>query len=398
MFSKSNSHDKTQTQKKLIILGGGLVGAPMAMDLAREPELDVSVADISEEVLARLKSVPGIRAVKADLSDGGSLGDLLKNFDFAVNALPGFLGYQALKRIIQAGLDVVDIAFYPENPMELHETALQKGVTAIVDCGVAPGMSNLLVGFADSDLDRTDRIRIYVGGLPQVREWPFSYKAVFSVRDVLEEYIRPARFRQNGILVSRPALTGSEFINFTGIGTLEAFNTDGLRTLAHTIDAPDMIEKTLRYPGHIDKIRVLREAGFFSKEEKDIGGARISPFDVSADVLSRNWRMEEKDRDITVLKIVVEGEKAGRKARHLFDMVDRYDESTGVHSMARTTGYAATAAVRMILRGLFDRKGISPPELAGKYPECVDFMLDRMNEHGIVYSRKMEWLDSPLPD
>lgn len=398
MISNGNNHDKTRSKKRLIILGGGLVGTPMALDLAREPEIEVSVADISEEVLAGLKSVRGIHAIKADLSDGGSLGDLLGDFDFAVNALPGFLGYQALEAIIQAGLDVVDIAFYPENPMELHETALKKGVTAVVDCGVAPGMSNLLVGFADSNLDRTDHVRIYVGGLPQVREWPFSYKAVFSVRDVLEEYIRPARFRQNGIPVSRPALTGSEFINFPGIGTLEAFNTDGLRTLAHTISAPDMIEKTLRYPGHIDKIKVLREAGFFSKEKIDIGGVTVSPFDVSADVLSRNWKMDERDRDITVLKVIVEGEKNGRKMRYLFDMIDRYDESSGVHSMARTTGYAATAAVRMVLSGLFDRKGISPPEWAGRCPECVDFMLERMNEHGIVYSRRVEQPDSSLPE
>jgi lysine 6-dehydrogenase len=390
MISKEKDQIKGRSGTRLIILGAGLVGAPMAMDLAGEPGLEVTVADVRYEALAGLKSVPAVQTVLRDLNEKGSLPDLLKEYDFVINALPGFLGFRALKEIIEAEKDVVDISFHPENPLDLHDLAVRKNVTAVVDCGVAPGMSNLLVGFADAALDRTDSVCIYVGGLPQIREWPFSYKAVFSVTDVLEEYIRPARFRQNGVVVTRPALTGSEFIDFSGIGTLEAFNTDGLRTLAHTIQAPDMIEKTLRYPGHIDKIRVLREAGFFSKKEMNVGGMNVRPFDVAASVLSRKWRMREGDRDLTVMRIHVEGEKDGRRVRYSYELMDRFDESTGIHSMARTTGYAATAAVRLLLSGLFSRKGISPPEFIGRHPDCVNFMLAELEKRGLYFSRKSE--------
>ena len=198
---------------------------------------------------------------------------------------------------------------------------------------------------------------IYVGGLPEVREWPYDYKAVFSPADVIEEYVRPARYVENGRLVVRPALSDAELINFPGVGTLEAFNTDGLRTLTRTIAAPDMKEKTLRYPGHIEKMAVLRETGFFSQEEIEVGGARVRPLDVTAKLLFPKWKMGPADRDITVMKIVVEGRKDGRDRRYTYDLLDRFDETTGVHSMARTTGYTATVAARMLARGLYRRQG-----------------------------------------
>ena len=389
MISKGKDQTNGSSVTRLIILGAGLVGAPMAKDLAGETGLEITVADARKEALEGLKSVSAVHTVLMDLGQKGSLPDLLEGYDFVINALPGFMGFRVLREIIEAGKDVVDISFHPENPLKLHDLAVRKNVTAVVDCGVAPGMSNLLVGFADAAMDRTDRVRIYVGGLPQIREWPFSYKAVFSVTDVLEEYIRPARFRQNGVFVTEPALTGSEYIDFLGIGTLEAFNTDGLRTLADTIKAPDMIEKTLRYPGHIDKIRVLREAGFFSKEEMDVAGVRVRPFDVAASIFSRTWRMKEGERDLTVMKILVDGEKGGRKMTHMFEMTDRFDESTGIHSMARTTGYSATAAVRMVLAGLYSRKGVSPPEFVGRYQECVDFMLAELEKRGLYFSHQV---------
>ena len=397
MISNGNNQLNGPSNTRLIILGGGLVGIPMAKDLAGQPGLEITVADVREEALEGLKSVSAVHPVLRDLGEKGSLPDLLKDYDFVVNALPGFLGYRVLKEIIEAEKDVVDISFHPENPLKLHDLAVRKNVTAVVDCGVAPGMSNLLVGLADAALDRTDSVRIYVGGLPQIREWPFSYKAVFSVTDVLEEYIRPARFRLNGVLVSEPALTGSEYIDFPGIGTLEAFNTDGLRTLADTIKAPDMIEKTLRYPGHIDKIRVLREAGFFSKEKMEVAGLPVRPFDVAVSILSRAWRMREGDQDLTVLRILVDGEKDGRKVTHKFEMTDRFDESTGIHSMARTTGYSATAAARMVLSGLYRRKGISPPEFVGRYQECVDFMLAELEKRGLHFAHNVKMRISSDP-
>ncbi len=189
-----------------------------------------------------------------------------------LSAVPGFMGFQTLKTIITAGKNVVDIAFFSENPFDLDALARKKGVTAIVDCGVAPGMSSVLIGHVDQLLDSTENILIYVGGLPEVRQWPYDYKAVFSPIDVIEEYTRPARYVENGHLVVREALSDAELMDFPGIGTLEVFNSDGLRTLADTIDAPNMKEKTLRYQGHIEKMAVLRATGLFSEEPIEING------------------------------------------------------------------------------------------------------------------------------
>ncbi len=299
------------------------------------------------------------------------------------------MGFNTLKQIIEAGKDVIDIAFFPENLFDLDELAKEHDVTAISDIGVAPGMSNILSAHADSMLDQTDNIRIYVGGLPKTRSWPWEYKAVFSPIDVIEEYTRPARFVENGKLVTRPALTDPELLDFDKIGTLEAFNSDGLRSLIHTIDCPNMIEKTLRYPGHIDKIRVLKDSGFFNEEEVLINGQKIRPIDFTTGILFPKWKLQEGDQDITIMKVIVEGRKDGTKAGFEYQLYDEYDPGSGVHSMARTTGYTATMAVRMLAEGLFDRKGVSAPEFIGRDRKCVEFILKGLNERGIKYHEKI---------
>jgi len=300
------------------------------------------------------------------------------------------MGFRTLQAVLEADKNVVDIAFFPEDPFALDGLARAQGVTALVDCGVAPGMSNVLTGYSRHRLDEVLSVLIYVGGLPEVREWPYEYKAVFSPVDVIEEYIRPARYVQNGALVVRPALSDPELINFPGLGTLEAFNTDGLRTLIGTIAAPDMKEKTLRYPGHIEKMAVLRETGFFSQDEIEVGGVRIRPLDVTAKLLFPKWKMGPGDRDVTVMKIVVEGKKDGRSRRFTYDLLDRFDEAKGVHSMARTTGYTATVAARMLARGLFAEKGVFAPESVGRRPDCVAFLLAGLKERRIVYHETIE--------
>jgi saccharopine dehydrogenase-like NADP-dependent oxidoreductase len=235
-------------------------------------------------------------------------------------------------------------------------------------------------------LDKGEQVLIYVGGLPVIREWPSDYKAVFSPMDVIEEYIRPARYIENGVQMVRPAMSDPEYVFFPEVGTLEAFNTDGLRTLTTTLDARNMKEKTLRYPGHREKMAVLRALGFFSKEAKlAFNGTRISPLELTAQVLFPHWKPEEGEHDITIMQCIVEGMQAGRKMRTTIDLVDRYSPVTGVLSMARTTGYTATLAARMIADGLYTRRGISPPEFLGKHPACVDYLLSGLAERGVVY-------------
>jgi lysine 6-dehydrogenase len=371
---------------KVIVLGCGLVGGPMAADLAREANFDVTVVDKNQDVLNAFGARhTNITTLQKDLGNPHEVRTLVANSDLVLNAVPGFMGFQTLKAIIEAAKNVVDIAFYPENPFDLDALATANNVTAIVDCGVAPGMSNLLIGHVDAQLDRTDSVLIYVGGLPETRRWPFEYRAVFSPIDVIAEYTRPARYVDNGRLVIREALSDPELIDFPGIGTLEAFNTDGLRTLAETIDAPNMKEKTLRYHGHIEKMALLRAAGFFNEDAIEINGHSIRPVDVTAKLMFPLWQMEEGEVDITVLRIIIEGEKDGAPRRYTYNLLDRYDAPSKTHSMARTTGYTATVAARMLARGLYDHKGISPPEFVGRHQVCVDFMLQGLADRGLVF-------------
>ncbi len=379
---------------KIIVLGSGLVGAPMCVDLAKERHFEVTAVDINRDSLKNLeKGNTLIKTIRADLSKTEKLKELIKPYDLVISAVPGYMGFQTLKAVIEAKKNVVDIAFFAEDPFLLDILAKRNDVTAVVDCGVAPGMSSILVGHVHQLLDVTHDVLIYVGGLPEVREWPYEFKAGFSPIDVIEEYIRPARYIANGRMVVKPALTEPELIHFPEVGTLEAFNTDGLRTLATTISAPNMKEKTLRYPGHIEKMAVLRETGFFDKNKIAVNGARIRPLDLTARLLFPKWKLNENERDLTVMKLIVEGKKADQNLRLTYDLLDRHDSSTNTHSMARTTGYTATLVLRMISQGLYKRKGVSAPEFMGQQPECVDFMLRGLKDRGIIYTETVATLE-----
>ncbi len=381
---------------KIAVLGAGLVGGPMAVDLSKDERFDVVAVDVNERALARLeRGSPDIATVCGDLSTPEGVAALVADADLVVSSVPGAMGYATLEAVIAAGKDVVDIAFFPEDPFGLSELAEERGVTAVVDCGVAPGMSNLLVGHADHELDETDSVLIYVGGLPEKRTWPYEYKAGFSPADVIEEYTRPARYVENGATVVRSALSDPEIIEFPRIGSLEAFNTDGLRTLMATIDAPNMKEKTLRYSGHAEKMAMLRSTGFFDTEEVEINGARVRPLDLTSRLLFRSWMLEEGEVDMTVMRVIVEGRRGGKPTRYEYDLFDRYDEGTGVHSMARTTGYTATVVARMLAEGLFTRKGLIVPEYIGKERDCVEFILRGLRDRGVNYEEKIV---GPLED
>jgi saccharopine dehydrogenase-like NADP-dependent oxidoreductase len=370
---------------KILVLGAGLVGGPMAADLARDASLTVTVADRRADGLAELAKAHRVSVVERNLADPRAVFALAEAHDLVLSAVPGFMGYQTLEAILEAKKNVVDIAFFPEDALKLHELAKARGVTALVDIGVAPGMSNVLAMHAHRSLDETDSILTYVGGLPRVRRWPYEYAAVFSPIDVIEEYTRPARYVEGGRLVTRPALSDAEYLDFPGVGTLEAFNTDGLRTMAQTMSVPNMKEKTLRYPGHIELMRVLRETGFFRKEPIDVKGQMVSPLDLTTALLFPLWSMKEGDADVTILRVTVEGMNNGKPVRRVVDMVDHYDPKTNVTSMARTTGYTCTAAVRYVASGRFTRKGISPPEFIGLEAGGWDFIRHELAARNVVF-------------
>jgi saccharopine dehydrogenase-like NADP-dependent oxidoreductase len=375
---------------KVGVLGGGLVGHAIARDLARGGEFGVTVFDVAQEALARLADVPGIAIERVDLSDPGAVARAAAAHDLVVGAVPGHMGLATLRAVIEAGRDVVDISFLPEDPFLVDAEAKAKGVRAVVDCGVAPGCSNLFLGRVEHEFDVLERFLCLVGGLPAVRTWPWEYKAPFSPADVLEEYTRPARYIVHGKLVVQPALSEPELVNFPEVGTLEAFNTDGLRTLLTTVKVPFMQEKTLRYPGHIERIRVLRESGFFSPSPVQVAGLSVRPIDLTSRLLFAQWRLGEGDEDLTVMRVEVEGVRAGRRRRRQLELLDRYDRTTGTTSMARTTGYTCTAAVRALARGLFTRKGISPPEFLGRERGCYEFVIAELAARGVVLREREE--------
>ena len=377
------------TKVKITVLGAGLVGFPIALDLSKDQNFDVTLCDIRKERLDQISEKFGLTTINADLSDAGAVKRIIRNAEMVVSAVPGYLGFQTLKLIIEESKNVVDIAFFPEDLFDLKELAEKKGVIAVSDIGVAPGMSNILTACGSMRLDKTEKVRIYVGGLPKVRQLPFEYRAVFSPIDVIEEYTRPARFIRDGKLIEMPALSEPELLDFSGFGTLEAFNSDGLRSLIRTIDCPDMIEKTLRYPGHIGKIKLLQDCGFFSTETTNVRGQLIRPIDLTTQLLFPMWDLKDEE-DLTVMMVMVEGIKDGRKMRFTWNLSDQYDPASGIHSMARTTGYTATAAVRLINSRLYSQKGISPPEYIGFKANCVDFMLKDLEKHGVIYQEKIE--------
>lgn len=369
----------------IIILGAGMVGSAMAIDLAKNHQ--VTSSDFSLETLKKIKSKnPSINTLQIDVTKKAELINTLQAFDLIVCAVPGFLGFDTLKTIIKAKKDVVDISFFPENALELNKLAKQNNVTAIVDCGVAPGMGNILLGYQNEQIKVTD-FECLVGGLPKTKKWPFNYKAPFSPIDVIEEYTRPARYIENSKLIIREALTDVELVEFDKVGTLESFNSDGLRSLIFTMPhIPNMKEKTLRYPGHIEYIQVLKKSGFFDTEKIEINGTKISPIDFTNKILFKEWFLEDNEEELTVMKITIKGiNKKGNNEEIIYDLHDEFCQETQTSSMARTTGYTATAAANLILNNLFNEKGVFPPEKVGKHKVCYEFVLDYLKDRNITY-------------
>jgi saccharopine dehydrogenase-like NADP-dependent oxidoreductase len=266
-------------------------------------------------------------------------------------------------------------------------------VVAVVDCGVAPGVSNMMAGWAVRELTPCERIEIYVGGLPAVRRWPFEYKAAFAPIDVIEEYVRPSRVVEEGRIVVKEALSEPELMDLPGIGTVEAFNTDGLRSLAYRLKVPFMREKTLRYPGHIALMRVLRELGLFSTDPVEVAGQRVRPRDLTARLLFPKWTYDEGEEDLTVKRVRIEGRRDGKRVRYTWDLLDRYDPATNLRSMSRTTAFPAAIVTRMLARGEYREPGVHPPEDLGAIPGVLDTTLAELAVRGVRYTTCVEVLE-----
>lgn len=374
----------------LLVLGAGMVGTAMAIDLAAQHQ--VTLADRDPMALTQAKEkCSALETLVLDVTNKEALAKAIKAPDLVVCAVPGFLGFETLRQLIINKKNVVDISFFEQNALELDALAKEQGVTAIVDCGVAPGMGNILLGYHNEQLEISN-FECFVGGLPLVKQWPFQYKAPFSPIDVLEEYTRPARYVEYGNIITRPALSDCEYMDFDGIGTLEAFNTDGLRSLLFTMShIPHLKEKTLRYPNHIEYIKVLQASGFFGEEPLDIKGQSIRPIDFTARILFDNWKLYPEEEELTVMRVSIKGKNSqGQTEEVIYNLLDYYSADTKTSSMARTTGYTATAAVNAFLQGLIPDQGILPPELIGRHTPCFEFIVHYLEERGIYYKKEQK--------
>lgn len=372
---------------RLLTIGCGHIGSVMARYLSESiPSAEIVVSDSlldrAEQVVASIGR-GNLRAVQLEASDYNRLLDLLNGVDLAIGLAPGRLGFLSMKACIDAGVDMVDLSYMSEDPLTLHQAALTKGVTVIPDCGFAPGLSNILVGKAVSMLDRVESVHIFVGGLPEKNIPPLGYKVTWCVEDLIEEYVRVSVIVENGKKVEVKALDGIEKVEIPDIGLLEAFYTDGVRTLHHTIKGVSSLwEKTMRYPGHAERIKMLVELGFFDEEPILLDrGFNITPRELTIKLFEKRLSMFDL-KDLVVMKIEVDGVKDGKETNYTYQMLDYFDEKKQITAMARTTAYTASIIVESLLKGVIKEKGVVPPEILGMRPE-VENILSEIDAKGI---------------
>jgi saccharopine dehydrogenase-like NADP-dependent oxidoreductase len=371
---------------KAVQLGCGLVGNVIARDLATDYE--VTVVDLNERALEALKSKdPSIRTVVGSCTDRELLEPLLRDADIVTAGVPGRFGYKMMETVIELGKNLSDISFMAEDFELLDGLAREKGVVVVPDIGVAPGMSNYLMGRGCALLDEVEDAVIYVGGIPEKKVPPFNYQVTWSPADVIEEYTRPARFVEDGKPVVVEAMDRLTLREFPKVGVLETFITDGLRSLIKNLKAKRMEERTLRWPGHVEQMRLLRSMGLFDETPRKLGGVDVVPRDVACDLLFPMWKMEPEkgDRDLTIMQVEVHGFKGKDEITYTWDLWDRFDEKSWTNSMGRCTGCTCAIFARAIQKGLIKEKGVLAPEKLAADDALYEFVMKEQAARGLVY-------------
>jgi saccharopine dehydrogenase-like NADP-dependent oxidoreductase len=367
---------------KVIVLGAGKIGSVIAKDFSkRRPELTLGDIDIqrAKEAAAEV----GGDSLIFDTSNFDQMVQTISDYDLVIGALPGDYGYRALEACIDARKDVVDVSFTPEDPLELDEEAKKSKVTIIPDCGVAPGLSNLLVGYGASMLDTVEEAKIMVGGIPEKKVPPLDYTITWSADGLIDEYIRDVSIIKDGELVQVSPLSGLEEIEFPRVGTLEAFYTDGLRSLVKSLpNAKNLYEKTLRYPGHVEKVKILRELGFFSEEPIRVGGSKVIPKFISARIFEKSLSMTDIG-DLLAMKVQVSGQKDGESCGYSYHVLEYYDHESEVSAMARTTAYTASIVAGILVDGGIRKEGVIPIESIGKDHDLVKKIIRELGKRDV---------------
>ena len=357
---------------RMLVLGAGLQGSACAYDLLQNPEVtQVRLADLHFEHLPQfLKTLAGERLIPTplDVRDREAVLGLMRDCDAVMSAIPYYFNLQLAQCAVESGVHFCDLGGNTEivfKQKELSDKARAKGITIVPDCGVAPGMVNILAQYGIEQLDTVESVRIYVGGLPQHPEAPLNYQIVYSLEGVLDYYTTQSWVVRNGKRQHVTALSERESIEFPApVGTLEAFHTaGGLSTMAFRYEGkiPTMEYKTLRYPGHAQIMETIRELGLLDLEPVDVKGMKVVPRDVFVSVVGPRLTKPE-GRDLLALRVTVKGTKDGKPAERRFDLIDRYDETHGISAMMRTTGYSLSITGQMQVRGDVKPAGVWTPD------------------------------------
>jgi lysine 6-dehydrogenase len=359
----------------MLVLGAGLQGSACTYDLLQNPEVtQVRLADLHFDHLpAFLKPLSGPRLIPTplDVRDREAILAVMRESDAVMSAIPYYFNLALAECAVEAGVHFCDLGGNTEIVFQqkaLAERARAKGVTIVPDCGVAPGMVNILAEYGIKQLDSVQSVRIYVGGLPQAPEPPLNYQVVYSLEGVLDYYTTLSWVLRDGVRTQVRALSERELVEFPApAGALEAFHTaGGLSTMAFRYEGkiPEMEYKTLRYPGHAEIMETIRELGLLDLEPVDVKGSKVSPRDLFVAVVGPKLT-KPKGKDLLALRVIVRGEKEGRPAERRFDLLDRYDEAHGISAMMRTTGYSLSITGQMQARRQVGPPGVWTPD------ECV---------------------------
>jgi lysine 6-dehydrogenase len=375
---------------RMLVLGAGLQGSACAYDLLQNPDVSqVRLADLRFDHLPDfLKPLSGPRLIPTtlDVRDREAVLAVMRESDAVMSAIPYYFNLALAECAVEAGVHFCDLGGNTEivfQQKELADRAIAKGITIVPDCGVAPGMVNILAEYGIRQLDSVESVRIYVGGLPQEPEPPLDYQVVYSLEGVLDYYTTRSWVLRDGQRTQVTALSEREPIEFPEpVGTLEAFHTaGGLSTMAFRYEGkiPVMEYKTLRYPGHAEIMQTIREIGLLDLEPVEVKGVMISPRDLFVTVVGPKLT-KPKGKDLLALRVVVRGKKGGRPAERRFDLVDRYDEKHGISAMMRTTGYSLSITGQMQVAGEVKPAGVHTPD------ECMPAAryIEELGKRGVM--------------
>ena len=360
-----------------VLIGFGRIGYAVALDFYNS-NMQLTVVDSSPSRLKFAFQVFGFNVVNIDVTNIDEL-EKVKRYDLAIVALPGSLAFRVVSKLVDLGLDVVDVSYFPEDPWPLHELALKRNSTVIVDAGFAPGLSNAILGYFASKYGGLKRGKIYVGGLAKDSNLPLGLVATWSVEDLVDEYIRKAKAIIAGRLVEVDPLSLTGVIQIPTLGVYEYFASDGIRTMLKTFnDAEDLVEYTLRYPGHLQTMKVLKEMGFLSREEVTVDGVRVRLSKILVKVLEKRLVRDAPDR--VVMYIEAES-KSGVKRRFIMDV--EYNDKIRMSAMGKVTGFTQSIIAKMLLEGRISGKGLVPPERIGMDLKAYDELMHNLAERGI---------------